>query len=120
MCFVVLRYRYLVLAAVMATSLVPALSCADPSDHAGKEADRHDHERARHALQQGEVRPIAEIMRRVEADIPGEIIEVELERTQRFGRLRWVYEITLIGPDGQRLEALVDGATADILEIEED
>jgi uncharacterized membrane protein YkoI len=120
MCVLELRYRSLVLAAVMATSLVPTLSGADPSGHSGKESGRHDHDRARHALQQGEIRPIAEILRRVQSDIPGEIIEVELERETRSGGLRWVYELTLIGPDGQRLEARVDAATAELLEVEED
>nr|WP_120796518.1 PepSY domain-containing protein [Thiocapsa rosea] len=113
-----LRLRRRLLAAVMVSTMAPAMSLAG---HRGSEgADRHDHDRARQALQQGEVRSIAEILKRVEAQVPGEVIEVELERKRRSGETRWVYEIKLIAPDGRLLEVLVDAPTAEILVVEED
>jgi uncharacterized membrane protein YkoI len=107
-------------AAVMMSAMTPAMSFADPSGHEGTGEARHDHDRARQALQQGEVRPIAEILRRVEAEVPGEVIEVELERENVLGKRRWVYEIKLIAPDGRLLGVLVDAPTAEILAVEED
>jgi uncharacterized membrane protein YkoI len=113
-------FRRRLLAALMASALAPAMSLADSRGHQGNGEARHDHDRARHALQQGEVRPIAEILRRVEAEVPGEVIEVELERENVLGKRGWVYEIKLIAPDGRLLEVLVDAPTAEILAVEED
>ena len=113
-------FRRRLLAALLAFALAPAMSLADSPVHEAKGAARHDHDRARHALQQGEVRPIAEILRRVADEVPGEVIEVELEREKWLGKRRWVYEIKLIAQDGRLVEVLVDAATAEILAVEED
>lgn len=75
-----------------------------------------DHDLAREALQRGEVRPVAEVLAVVGAEVPGEVIEVELER--EYGRL--VYELKVIAPDGRVSEVLVDAATAEIIEWEHD
>lgn len=75
-----------------------------------------DHDLAREALQRGEIRPVAEVLSAVSAEVPGEVIEVELER--EHGRL--VYELKVIAPDGRVSEVLVDAATADIIELEHD
>jgi uncharacterized membrane protein YkoI len=76
----------------------------------------HDHDRARAALSRGEVRPLAEILAAASATVPGDIVEVELEREHG----RWVYELKVIAPDGRRREVLVDAATGTVLEHEED
>lgn len=77
-------------------------------------ADRDDHDRARRALEAGEVLPLSEILAAVEAVRPGRVIEVELERDDG----RWIYELELVAPDGRILEIEIDAATADILDIE--
>ena len=77
-------------------------------------ADRDDHDRARRALEAGEVLPLSEILAAVEAAQPGRLIEVELERDDG----RWVYELELVAPDGRILEIEIDAATADILDID--
>ncbi|MCR9149139.1 MAG: PepSY domain-containing protein [Rhodobacteraceae bacterium] len=77
-------------------------------------ADRDDHDRARRALEAGEVLPLSEILAAVEAAQPGRVIEVELERDDG----RWVYELELVAPDGRILEIEIDAATADILDID--
>ncbi|WP_373510155.1 PepSY domain-containing protein [Thiocapsa sp.] len=112
--------RRRLLAALVASALAPAMSFADFPGHETNGAARHDHDRARHALQQGEVRPIAEILQRVADEVPGEVIEVELERKKWLGTGRWVYEIKLIAPDGRLVEVLVDASTAEMLAVEED
>lgn len=77
-------------------------------------ADRDDHDRARRALEAGEVLPLSEILAAVEAAQPGRVIEVELERDDG----RWIYELELVAPDGRLVEIEIDAATADILDIE--
>jgi uncharacterized membrane protein YkoI len=79
-------------------------------------ADSLDHDRARAALGRGEVRPLAQILETVTAEIPGEVVEVELEREHGV----WVYEFKVIAPDGHVLEVLVDAASGALLEHEED
>jgi len=75
----------------------------------------HDHDRARAALERGEVRPIGEILTSAAAKVPGEVVEVELEREHGH----WVYELKIIAPDGRMLEVLMDAATATVIQIED-
>lgn len=77
-------------------------------------ADRADHDRARRALEAGEVLPLSDILAAATAAQPGRVIEVELERDDG----RWIYELDLVSPDGRILEIEIDAATADILDIE--
>jgi uncharacterized membrane protein YkoI len=80
----------------------------------GIDADPHDHDRARAALERGEIRPIAEILATAAAEVPGEVIEIELERTHGA----WVYELEVIDPRGRMLEVLLDAATASLIAVE--
>lgn len=75
-----------------------------------------DHERARQALQSGEILPLDKILARVSASQPGQILEVELddERT-RDGKI-WVYEIKGVSADGKLFKMKVDARTGDVLE----
>ncbi len=79
-------------------------------------AGPHDHDRARAALERGEVRPVAEVLAAVAAQVPGDVVEVELEREHG----RWAYELKIIAPDGRILEVLVDAATATVIKTEQD
>lgn len=63
-----------------------------------------DHERARAALQRGEIVPLRTILERAEREVPGRLLEAELE--EEGGRL--VYEIKLLGADGRVVELLYD------------
>ncbi len=97
--------------------------CASAQAHrlgdARADGDR-DHDHARHALERGEVRPIAEILARVATEVPGEVVEVEFEREHRHGEPCWIYELKILAGDGRLLEIQVDAATGRILEREED
>lgn len=79
-------------------------------------ADPPDHDRARAALERGEVRPLDEILAAAAAEVPGEVVELELEREHG----RWVYELKVIAPDGRVLEVMVDAASARVLGWERD
>jgi uncharacterized membrane protein YkoI len=70
-----------------------------------------DHERARQAVQAGQVLPLRTVLERLEREHPGQVLEVELERDGA----QWVYEIKLLQPDGRLLKLLLDARTADVL-----
>ncbi|MBK1723808.1 hypothetical protein CKO23_16405 [Thiocystis violacea] len=93
---------------VLATCASPSL--CDPDRH------EHDHDRARHAREHGEVRPVEEILAAARAAVAGEVVGLELEREHGH----WVYEIKMIGEDGRVLEVVVDGADARVLHWEPD
>ncbi|MGC2857624.1 PepSY domain-containing protein [Novispirillum sp. DQ9] len=69
--------------------------------------DRDDHERARAALQAGEVKPLREVMEVATDQFAGEMVEAELDRKGPF----WIYHITLLAPDGSILKLSYDAAT---------
>jgi uncharacterized membrane protein YkoI len=70
-----------------------------------------DHDRARAALQSGEVLPLATVLERLQRRDPGEVLGVELEREDG----RWVYEIRLLRPGGQLVRLDLDARTAEVL-----
>jgi len=72
-----------------------------------------DHERARAALQAGEVLPLATVLERLQRSHPGQVLEVELEREHG----RWVYEIKLLQADGRLLKLALDARSAELLKL---
>ena len=72
------------------------------------------HDRARRALEAGEILPLSEILAAAEAARPGRVIEVELERDDGL----WVYELELVTAEGRIYEIEIDAATATVLELE--
>ncbi|WP_349359126.1 PepSY domain-containing protein [Stappia sp.] len=79
-------------------------------------ADRDDHDRARAALERGEVLPLSQLLARIEAEFGGRVIEIEFERDDG----RFVYEFEIVSADGRLAEVTVDAATGAILEREFD
>lgn len=80
---------------------------------AGYAGDDHDHDRARRALESGEILPLRTILERVERDYPGQIMEVELEREDA----RWIYEIKLLRTGGALVEIEIDARDGALLGI---
>lgn len=79
-------------------------------------AGRDDHDRARRAMQAGEILPLSRILDVVAATRPGRVIEVDLERDHG----RWIYDLEVITPEGRLYEMEIDAATGAVLEIEHD
>jgi hypothetical protein len=77
-------------------------------------ADR-DHDRARAAVQAGQVLPLKTVLERLERDHPGQVLEVELERDQG----RWVYEIKLLQAGGRLVKLEVDAVDGRVLRRKE-
>ena len=71
----------------------------------------HDHDRAREAVQAGDILPLPVILERVAKSYPGQVLEVELEREHG----RWIYEVKLLQPGGAVLKLHIDGNTGTVL-----
>ena len=76
-----------------------------------------DHERARAALESGQIRPLAEILAKVDAEYSGRVIEVKLTDLDE-GLSGWIYAITLLSPQDNVLSLKVDAGTGVILQVE--
>jgi hypothetical protein len=70
--------------------------------------EEHDEDRARHALEAGEVIPLDRILAALGNTAPGEISAVELERENGI----WIYEFKVISPEGRMVTVRVDAKTA--------
>jgi len=79
-------------------------------------SDGDDHDRARQAVQAGLVLPLPTVLDRLQREVPGQVLEVELELEQDHGL--WVYEIKLLTPAGQLTKVKLDAQTARVLRIQ--
>ncbi len=94
-------------------ALAASLFLALPGSGASWAADTSDHERARQALEAGEILPLRTILERVERDHPGQVMEVELERKSEG----WIYEVKLLRKDGALVKLKVDARDGKVLGI---
>ena len=78
----------------------------------GWASDKADQYRALQAVQSGEILPLRTVLERLEKELPGQVLEVELERQQA----QWVYEVKLLQRDGRRVKLLLDARDASILQ----
>ncbi|WP_144187084.1 PepSY domain-containing protein [Elioraea rosea] len=85
---------------------------AAASPAAAQPRRERDHERARAALENGEIRPLSALLAEIEARYDGRVIETELERDDG----RWIYEFKLLPPSGRIFELEVDAATGAVIE----
>lgn len=90
-----------------------------------------DHERARAAVESGDIVPLALILERVESLYEGSIIEVELEDEEDEGLefdddampdgeifvKGFIYEIKLLTPQGNLLKLKLDARTAALIQV---
>ena len=74
-------------------------------------ADSDDHDRARQALESGEILPLNIVLERVNLDTPGRVLEVELERKDE----RWVYEIKLLRQGGSVVKLRADASNGMVI-----
>ena len=81
----------------------------------GMADNERDHDRARQALEAGEVLPLRTILERVEREYPGQVIDVELEREHESGQERWVYRIKVLRSGGALIKLKVDARDGSIM-----
>lgn len=92
-------------------ALLAALLLAGMALPPAKAHGKGDHERARAAVQAGEVLPLPALLERLRQTHPGEVLELELERENG----RWIYEVKLLQPDGRLVKLEFDARTAQLL-----
>lgn len=107
-----LRRNLTVLALLLA---VAALVAAAPrlADASDKDDLRRDE--VRRAVESGEIRSLADILKAVRGKLPGEIAGVEIERKDG----RWLYEFRIIDSKGQLFDAYVDARSGRIERVKE-
>lgn len=101
---------WLTVVAAAGLGLLPALADGDRET-----AEEQDHDRARGAVERGDILPLATILEAIRPSIDGEIVGIELEREDG----RWIYEIKVIDRRGRMLEIDADARTAKRLEDED-
>lgn len=75
-----------------------------------------DHDRAMEALQQGRVRPLAEILAEVGPDLGGQVVGVEFDDEEGA----YLYEFTVVTDDGRLRKVYVDATSGRIVDFEDD
>lgn len=95
--------------------LILPLSLALLAAGGATHADEEDHERARKALEAGEVLPLKTILERVERVYPGQVMDVELEREHRGTGGRWIYEVKVLRTGGALIRLKVNARDGTVL-----
>ncbi len=90
--------------------LLPRIAWASPA-RADEEADR-----ARRALERGEIRPLDEVLSAARAAVPGDVVAVDLKHDDG----RWLYKLRILGSDGKRRSVKVDARSLRLLDEDDD
>jgi uncharacterized membrane protein YkoI len=96
------------LATVTLLAVAPQMAAA--SDH-----DEHRRDQVRRAVEAGEIKSLAEILKIVQGKLPGEIAGVEIEREHG----RWLYEFRVVDGKGRLFEVYIDARSGTIERIKE-
>lgn len=95
---------------LIAGALMAALAAVPARGH------DDDHDLARKLVAEGRILALADVVARVKAEVPGEMLEVEFEAEHGA----YVYEFKLLRPDGRVQEVEADAVTGKILKIGDD
>jgi uncharacterized membrane protein YkoI len=102
------RVGMLVRSLVLLGALAP-LIFAVPAQATAQE--RRDHERARAALEAGQIRPLSDLLAEVERRFRGRVIEADLERDDT----QWLYELKILPPNGRIFIVELDASTGALI-----
>lgn len=86
------------------------------ADENNSSSSERDHEKAIKAVNEGEILPLDEILKKVENEFAGRIISVNLKDNEK-GLFGWVYDIMIIGIDNNVKQLRVDAGTSTILSV---
>jgi len=75
-----------------------------------------DHEKAIKAVNEGEILPLDQILKKIEKEYTGRIISINLKDNEK-GLFGWVYDIMIIGVDNNVKQLRVDAGTSTILSV---
>ena len=83
-------------------------------------ADDDDHLEARRLLAAGEILPLVRVLEIVRGEVPGPVIEVDLDRDDEDGIVRWEYEIEVLMDSGIVRKIKLDARDGTVLKIKDD
>lgn len=83
-------------------------------------AGKDDHLEASRLLAAGEILPLARVLDIVRREVPGPVVEVELDRDDDDGAVRWEYEIEVLMDSGVVRKVKLDARTGAVLKIKDD
>lgn len=112
--FLVLRRAFAGLQAASRAVVIPALWAAVLVTSAAFAGGKDDHDRARQAVLAGQVQPLPAVLERLQREVPGQVLEVELEQEHGL----WIYEVKLLTPAGQLTKVKLDARTAEVLRVQ--
>jgi len=92
--------------------LIPILICLLSAPAAPARADS-DHDRARRALERGEILPLTDILERAKEQYPGQLIEAELEDEDD----KMIYELVIISEGGRVYKLYFDARNGALLKV---
>jgi uncharacterized membrane protein YkoI len=99
------------LALIAVAALLPATLAM-----AGKDKHRDDHVEARELLRRGEILPLAHILDTAQRRVPGDVIEVELEREDEG----WEYKVKVLTPTGLVRKITLNARNGVVVKIKDD
>ena len=100
---------------ILATATALALSTSPA--FAAQEGGRHgDHDDARRAVELRQALPLTRILEIAQDAVPGEIIEVELDREHD----RLIYEVDILTQTGRLRQVEIDAQSGAVLEVEDE
>lgn len=105
--------RYFAVLALLLT--VAALVAATPRVADARDQDEVHRDEVRRAVETGEIRALADILKAVRGKLPGEVAGVEVERKDG----RWLYEFRVVDSKGRLFDVYVDARSGEIERIKE-
>ncbi|MCJ2113509.1 peptidase [Methylobacterium sp. E-025] len=99
---------------ILRTLLVAAL-CSGLVRMVPARAD-DDADRARRALERGEIRPLDEVLRAARAAVPGDVVALDLKHHDGH----WLYKLRILGADSKRRDVKVDAQSLQIIDRDDD
>lgn len=75
------------------------------------------HDRARRAVEQGQIRPLNEIRGQVKQQFNGRIVGVELYENPRGGRNAWLYDVRVLTKEGDVMAVEMDARTGRVMSV---
>ena len=79
-------------------------------------AGQSDQDRARSAVEKGQIKPLDQILSSVRQHVPGRVVRVDL-RGGTGGQRPYVYDVRVMSPQGNISAVEVDARTAQILSV---
>lgn len=91
------------------------LATAGASSAVARDRDELRRDEMRQAVEAGEIRSLADILKAVRDKLPGEVAGIEIEREEG----RWRYEFRVVDDQGRLYEVYVDARSGKIERIKE-